>query len=237
MLGVSSGLISAAMGGIGAVSASAIATAAFSNLKHKYVSRGTAAKLCYCLIAADGIITEDEKAGFREIAESFGCESDDEWSGAAREIEEIYKSGNLKTISSQIEEYASYILSAPGRGQGQINPYLLIWNMMTLAICDQDFAPSEKQLINTVAEGLGIAQGVVMAMDEKLNTLYALQAEEQKLKQAEKSFKNVEVMQQELEQKKDDILANVTLFIDKIYKSEDDQLKKSQLLGDFCQAK
>ena len=108
---------------------------------------------------------------------------------------------------------------------------------MTLAICDQDFAPSEKQLINTVAEGLGIAQGVVMAMDEKLNTLYALQAEEQKLKQAEKSFKNVEVMQQELEQKKDDILANVTLFIDKIYKSEDDQLKKSQLLGDFCQAK
>ena len=113
-----------------------------------------ALKVFYYLIAADGKILEEELRKFDEI----GTALDPAFEAHKSEIIEECNEQLENTIDP--EDYYDVLQDAVGEaidssrydGGSFITPRLLLWNMLTIAYCDGDYAEQQWSTVSIIAE-------------------------------------------------------------------------------------
>lgn len=83
----------------------------------------------------------------------------------------------------------------------------LIWNMLALAYCDDDYSENERKLIHEIARVEGIEETSVKEMEEVIETLSIIQKDKEALRSSDKSPEQIEMIMCELEER-ENVLAN-----------------------------
>ena len=183
----------------------------------KRVKKSDAAKIAYYLMAADGNVTKPEIKSFSQIAKELGVTEKNEWKDAEDVVEGILKKNSEPDkIYNKIRANINELIGGEDycAGWSDINPYLLIWDMMTLSIADNDYSGNEEKLIKYVAGKLGIEGAILSEMDNAIRALYAVTAEEKWLKESGRDEEDIKAILSELKKRKKTIKNSVTLFFD-----------------------
>lgn len=188
--------------------------------KAKKVYPSDAAQIAYYLIAVDGDVTKPEIRSFNKIAEELGVKEKKDWEKAENAVKTILESHNdpdkiYTKIMVNIYDITKNIKSASYfAGWQGINPYLLLWDLLTLSIADNNFSGNEEKLITHLAEELEIDKSILMEMDNAIRALYSVRAEEKWLKESGRDESEIKEILSQLEKRKTVINNSVKLFFD-----------------------
>lgn len=174
-----------------------------------------ALKVFYYLIAADGKILDEELRKFDEI-------------GAALDPAfEVHKSEIIEECNEQLEntidpeDYYDVLQDAVGEaidsssydGGSFITPRLLLWNMLTIAYCDGDYAEQERRLLKCVVRKLNIDKAVFLEMENSILTVTELENELQWIKTTDRPYLQIEAMANRINHRRDTIFESVMALI------------------------
>ena len=174
-----------------------------------------ALKVFYYLIAADGKILDEELRKFDEI-------------GAALDPAfEVHKSEIIEECNEQLEntidpeDYYDVLQDAVGEaidssgydGGSFITPRLLLWNMLTIAYCDGDYAEQERRLLKCVVRKLNIDKAVFLEMENSILTVTELETELQWIKTTDRPYLQIEAMVNRINHRRDTIFESVMALI------------------------
>ena len=174
-----------------------------------------ALKVFYYLIAADGKILDEELRKFDEI-------------GAALDPAfEVHKSEIIEECNEQLEntidpeDYYDVLQDAVGEaidsssydGGSFITPRLLLWNMLTIAYCDGDYAEQERRLLKCVVRKLNIDKAVFLEMENSILTVTELENELQWIKTTDRPYLQIEAMVNRINHRRDTIFESVMALI------------------------
>lgn len=181
----------------------------------KRVKQTDAAKIAYYLMAVDGDITKPEIRSFGKIANELGVSDKKDWEDAAKTVKSILDgTSDPDKIYSRIRNGVFNIIGSEDyyAGWSSINPYLFIWNLMTLSIADNDYSGNEEKLIKYVADKLGVDKSILLEMDNAIRALYSVSAEEKWLKECGRDESEISDLLSQLRERKKTIKNSVTLF-------------------------
>ena len=175
-------------------------------------------RLIYCLIIADGIVSDEEKHKFCELWQ----ELDPEFSSYQVQL---IDEGNhlLDTFSEDEDDYYDNIhnhvseiihkTSAPK--ESGIRGKILVWDLLTVAYSEGEYSSNEKRLLRFIAKCLGVDYAILLEMEHTVRTLLAIEAEENWLKNTHRSYAVVEERVNELTERKNTIMLGIrTLMVD-----------------------
>ena len=174
-----------------------------------------ALKVFYYLIAADGKILEEELRKFDEI----GTALDPAFEAHKSEIIEECNEQLENTIDP--EDYYDVLQDAVGEaidsssydGGSFITPRLLLWNMLTIAYCDGDYAEQERRLLKCVVRKLNIDKAVFLEMENSILTVTELENELQWIKTTDRPYLQIEAMVNRINHRRDTIFESVMALI------------------------
>ena len=174
-----------------------------------------ALKVFYYLIAADGKILEEELCKFDEI----GTALDPAFEAHKSEIIEECNEQLENTIDP--EDYYDVLQDAVGEaidssrydGGSFITPRLLLWNMLTIAYCDGDYAEQERRLLKCVVRKLNIDKAVFLEMENSILTVTELENELQWIKTTDRPYLQIEAMVNRINHRRDTIFESVMALI------------------------
>jgi len=175
-----------------------------------------ALRVIYGLIAVDGVIAAEEKVKFREI----GSELDPSFPSYAEELTAACDKVFSQPFADD-EEYYDIIHDYLGEifqkaaltKDGAIRGRLLLWDMLTIAYSDGEYAAVEKRLIRYVAKCMGIEYTIQLEMEQTFQTLTAIEREEEWLKHTNRPFTVIEARINELSDRKAAIMAGVRALL------------------------
>jgi len=149
------------------------------------ISVKSAAKIFYYLIAADGEIQDSEMEMFLTV----GNEIDPEFADHKDSIVEECK----KQLEKEIDPDDYYDVLQDGveaaidkskhSKDSYITPKLLVWNLLTIAYSDQEYAEAERKLLKYIVRKLDIDKAVFLEMENSILTLMDLEREVAWIKQ------------------------------------------------------
>ena len=90
---------------------------------------------------------------------------------------------------------------------------ILVWNLLAIAFSEGDYSANEKRLIRYIARRAGVDHTVLLEMEQTINTLNAIEKEEEWLKTTDKPYKVVGVRIDELANRKEMIMQGVNALI------------------------
>ena len=174
-----------------------------------------ALKVFYYLIAADGKILDEELRKFDEIGT------------ALYPAFEAHKSEIIEECNEQLEntidpeDYYDVLQDAVGEaidsssydGGSFITPRLLLWNMLTIAYCDGDYAEQERRLLKCVVRKLNIDKAVFLEMENSILTVTELENELQWIKTTDRPYLQIEAMVNRINHRRDTIFESVMALI------------------------
>lgn len=173
-------------------------------------------RLLYCMIIADGAVSDEEIARFCEI----GQELDPEFSSYQ---ETIIEEGTSLMKSSyadndeyydSVHDFANDILqSASSTEENGVRGKLLLWDLLTVVYSDGDYSSNEKRLLRLITKRFGIDSAVLLEMEHTLRTLMAMEDEENWLRNSDRSYAVVEERMKEVEDRKNTIMQGVKALI------------------------
>ena len=174
-----------------------------------------ALKVFYYLIAADGKILDEELRKFDEI----GAALDPAFEAHKSEIIEECNEQLENTIDP--EDYYDVLQDAVGEaidsssydGGSFITPRLLLWNMLTIAYCDGDYAEQERRLLKCVVRKLNIDKAVFLEMENSILTVTELENELQWIKTTDRPYLQIEAMVNRINHRRDTIFESVMALI------------------------
>ena len=174
-----------------------------------------ALKVFYYLIAADGKILDEELRKFDEI----GTALDPAFEAHKSEIIEECNEQLENTIDP--EDYYDVLQDAVGEaidssrydGGSFITPRLLLWNMLTIAYCDGDYAEQERRLLKCVVRKLNIDKAVFLEMENSILTVTELENELQWIKTTDRPYLQIEAMLNRINHRRDTIFESVMALI------------------------
>lgn len=174
-----------------------------------------ALKVFYYLIAADGKILEEELRKFDEI----GTALDPAFEAHKAEIIEECNEQLENTIDP--EDYYDVLQDAVGEaidssgfdGGSFITPRLLLWNMLTIAYCDGEYAEQERRLLKCVVRKLNIDKAVFLEMENSILTVSELENELQWIKTTDRPYLQIETMVNRINHRRDTIFESVMALI------------------------
>ena len=174
-----------------------------------------ALKVFYYLIAADGKILDEELRKFDEI----GAALDPAFEAHKAEIIAECNAQLENTIDP--EDYYDVLQDAVGEaidssgydGGSFITPRLLLWNMLTIAYCDGDYAEQERRLLKCVVRKLNIDKAVFLEMENSILTVTELETELQWIKTTDRPYLQIEAMVNRINHRRDTIFESVMALI------------------------
>lgn len=169
-------------------------------------------RLCYYLIIADGTVSDEENVRFCEL----GRELDPEFESYQESIIEEGISLMQRAAADKDEYYDSIhdcvndiIQSSASPVENGVHGKLLLWNLLTVAFSEGEYSSSEKRLLRLIARRASIDGTVLLEMEHTLRTLFAIEAEENWIKNSDRSYAVVEERINELEDRKSTIMLGV----------------------------
>lgn len=177
----------------------------------KLICERDALEIMYYLIASDMSVEEEEI----EMFDSIGHELDPEY--------ESYRNALMNKCNAEIagisdpEEYYDIvheqvnkaILNSQNSEEGSIRPTVLLWDLVSIAFAENEYSANENRLIRSVARTLGIDASVVKEMESTIQTMIALNEEENILREANRKYSEVEPFINEIADRKQTIMQNV----------------------------
>ena len=170
-----------------------------------------ALRIMYYLMAADGRLDEKELEKFNEIGKEVDPLFDDHKEelinecsvNIAKETDSDFYLDNLIECISTTVRHSQEI------PEGDIMPKLLLWNMIALSISDEDYSIEERRILGSVVRLLDIDKSILLEMENTIQTLLALEKEEQWLRTSGRSYGEVEEHMNELADRKAAIMQGV----------------------------
>lgn len=90
-----------------------------------------------------------------------------------------------------------------------ITPKLLVWNLLTIAYSDQEYAEAERKLLKYIVRKLDIDKAVFLEMENSILTLMDLEREVAWIKTTDRPYLTIEAMVNEIADRKNVIFESV----------------------------
>ena len=181
----------------------------------KRISLKNAVKVFYYLIAADGIIADDELQKLSEIGNTidnadYPLYSDELISECASAVEKA-KGEDYYDI---IQECTDEALICSEITENSISARMLLWNLITVAYADGSCSDEEKRMMKHIARKLDIEQDIYLEMQEMMRSALNIQKERSMLEKSDKPYSLVKPMIDELDKRLENIIKNVDCLIE-----------------------
>lgn len=166
------------------------------------IQKKSAVAVFYALIAVDGEVGADELQKLDEL----GNEIDPEAYAAYRDAviaEELALHEKMIDEEDLYDVIAEYVHDALGDTvldptQG-VPSRLLLWDMLTLAFSNNDYAAAQRRLIKHVARIAGIQTSVFLEMEQLMQTYITVEKERAWLKTSNRPYSEIEPIVAELD--------------------------------------
>lgn len=177
--------------------------------------RRAALKIFYYLMAADGAVTEEEKACF----EAIGTELDaDHFSEYREQIAEEAE----RQLQSGIDQEDTYELVLEGidreltaaEDETGVGTRLLVWDLLTIAFSNADYDSTERKVIKHIVRVTGLEHSVFLEMEQAIKTIDAIQKEESWIGNSDRPYSQVRPIVDELEQRRAAAMEGVRQLIE-----------------------
>ena len=170
----------------------------------KYIDKKNALKICYFMMAADGLISDTERSKFDEL----GYLLDDA-------VYDTYKSDLLWECKQQALTVTEgdptfHLMNAIDRElkgvvdiqtDRTIQGRLQVWNMLTIALCDRGYADSERRLIEEAVRKLEVDVKDFREMEHTLIAANAVAMEESLIRERETGNEDVKLQLKNLKER------------------------------------
>ena len=172
-------------------------------------------KVFYYLMSADGKMSDEEIKQF----EMLGRGADEEFSYHKAEIE-MECSENIEKekdpdfyLDNLIRCATEAIHHSQSLAEGAINEKQLLWNMLSIAYADGEYATEEKRFIKYITNVLKIEDSVTLEMVNSIRTMFALEAEEDWLKKEDRRYSEIEPHLKEITKRKNAVMRGIHALI------------------------
>lgn len=205
----------------------------------QFITKESAFKIFYYIIASDGMIAPEEMGKLDEIgAQIFGDDYLNIRNKLIGECEaNIYPityhpEESFAIISASIEEAFQNTTDDLENG---IPKRLLIWNLMLVAHSDSNFDQNERKLLCEIGRKLDINDSILFEMEQYISTVLTIEKELEELKKSNEPYNSIRPIMEELENRRVTIKnAAVALIGDEVLSSvnrldiQDDIIDKAQ---------
>lgn len=171
------------------------------------ISKSGALKAFYYLMAIDGDVTaelekfdeignEFMKDGFVQVRQSIidECQAQIDSAVIDDELYDIIQEGLDRALNETVD-----------RLEDGVAPRLLVWDMLSIAYTDNDYAEPEKRLIAHVARVMEIEKDVLMEMEHLMRTAEAVVSELDTLNNSNRPYSEIRPVVDEIEKRKQTI--------------------------------
>lgn len=159
-------------------------------------------KIFYYLLAIDGTIDDVELGHFRSIGLSMDpinfMDYCDEIENECKKLTINADEEQYDLIAEGVDEALTH--EAKNDDQG-ITPRLLVWDLFAAAFCNEEYAESEKRLINHIARKTGVDKSIVLEMEQMMKTLTSIQNEINWAQQTNRPYPEIRPIVDELEKR------------------------------------
>lgn len=177
----------------------------------KMVRKRNALKICYYMMTADGLVKDSEREKFDEL----GRMIDDFYDSYKEQlIWECRQQGLfpgerelifliMDLVDRELKEGITDSLSEdviPGR--------LLVWNMLTIALCDKDYDDAERRLVENVVRKLEVDTEDFREMEQTLVAANAVEKEAKFIREMEGAGGDASLQLKNLKERSRVIAAN-----------------------------
>ena len=171
-------------------------------------------KIIYYLMLSDrGVLTEEEEK-YREIAAGSGYEEAVKLSVIEEEcIAQIEKAVDEEDYFEVIREGIEQELRIFEEEEAVITPEALVWDLIIVANSDMDYSDTERKLIKMVSRRLNVEKAVFLEMENAMETLVAIEKEEDWIKTTDRSYAEIDSVVKELERRKEAVLESIKELI------------------------
>ena len=191
------------------------------------LSMRDAMRIMYCLMLADGNISEEEKGKLDEIGRTCDSYFDSYKTQLIEECNNAIRLGTKRNSDLALctpeerEEYYDLIHDYVGeiligdnihKSDG-MQAKVLLWNLLAIANSEGEYSKNEKRFIRYFALKTGIDGSVRMEMEQTFSTLVAIEREEVWLKSSDRPYRVIEERVNELQDRKNAIMQGVNALI------------------------
>ena len=186
------------------------------------LNKRAALKIFGYLMAADGAAIADEQECFRAI----GTELDPD--GFCEYQEQIVEEVDSQLHSGMEEEDAYELLlegidrelAVPAEGEDGIGVRLLVWDLLTIAFSNAEYASAERKLIKHIVRVTGMEHSVFFEMEHSMKTIAAIEKEMNWIEQSTRPYAQVRPIVDELQNRRAATMEGVRQLIeDEAYES------------------
>lgn len=166
-------------------------------------TRTAAIKAFYYLMAVDGEVSGSELEQFGQIGQEILGE---EFTNLKDELIDECNQMIHKTIDDSDE---AYDLIAEGVDQALadrigdpsegVSPRLLVWNLLVMALSNDEYSKTERRLIKHIVRCYGIEKSVFLEMEQMIQTMNAVSQELQWLESSDKPYNEIRPLVSEME--------------------------------------
>ena len=185
----------------------------------RVISKKGAMKAFYYLMAIDGIDEAEEEQfdviGNEIMKEEFTGAKDSIKSECNLYLEKITNEDDrFDFIQEGLDEAISDTVKTIDEG---VVPRLLLWDMLTIAMCDDNITSEEERVIGHVARVLKIDKSVFAEMKQLIITVNAVEKEKEQLDLSERPYAEIRPLVDEIEKRRETIVnAAIALIEDDI---------------------
>lgn len=187
----------------------------------KLITKESAFKIFYYIIASDGKIAEEETDKLNEIgAQLFGDSYTEVQSELFNECET--KTARITDVSEESFDILSELIEEALNSTTDDLPKgipsrLLVWDLLLIAHSDGDFDRNERRLLRKINRKMGLEDSILYEMEQYIKSVQTIDNELDKLKDSMEPYKFVRPIVDEMENRRNTIKqAAVALIGDEI---------------------
>ncbi len=179
------------------------------------ITNEDALKVFYFQMAADDTINVEEEQKFMEI----GRDLDPDFESYKENlIQKCKESINRESdpdyyLDNITESIGEAIKHSQQTSAGTVHPKLLLWNLIAISVSDHEYLEVEKKMLRSVIRWLHIDRDVLLEMESTVQTLLALQEEEEWLRSSDRQYSEVEKHLNEISDRKVAIMRSIHALI------------------------
>lgn len=179
------------------------------------ISTKSALKIIYFVMAADGIVFDDEDEKFKLIGKELDPQYEydrDEIIGECQQLlDERSDSDYQKALQEGIE---NALTQSKQTEDSFITPKLLLWDLLTVAYSDKQYNEAEIKVLEYLVNKLNIDKAVFVEMENCIQTLLSLEQELQWIKTTDRPYLTIEAMVNEIVDRKQVIFDSAKALIE-----------------------
>ena len=182
----------------------------WSKAEVKGVHIGSAIEIMYFLMSADGEMEPREEEAFNEMGSALLEDFEKHKEIILTDCRKQLENPDQKPLALLLAEAVDHALILSENSEGYcINSRHLIWNLLTIANSDRNYASAEQELIRYTADRLHIDKAVVSELESSMATIMDLDKEVKWIKTTDRPYLTIEAMVNEIADRKNVIFGSV----------------------------